>query len=88
MVERLTHGSATLGELAEPLGMTLSAVSQHLRVLESSGLVTTEKAGRTRVCKLGTHGLRAAETWIADRRVAVELTYDRLGDFLREGAKE
>lgn len=87
MIERLTHGSATLGELAEPLGMTLSAVNQHLKVLESSGLVTSQKTGRIRVCTLGAQGLRVAETWITERRIAVESGYDRLGEFLSRDAE-
>lgn len=68
MLMRLAHGEATLGQLAEPLDMTLPAVHQHLGVLESAGLVTCEKRGRERWCRLHQETLRVAETWIVDRR--------------------
>ena len=56
MVERLTSGPASVSELAEPLAMSLAAVVQHVQVLESSGLVTTEKVGRTRMCRIDAGG--------------------------------
>jgi DNA-binding transcriptional ArsR family regulator len=52
MVDRLARGPATLSELAEPMDMTLTAVTQHLRILEASGLVHSYKQGRTRHCRL------------------------------------
>lgn len=72
MVERLTQGSASVSELAEPLPMSLSAVAQHLTVLEASGLVRTRKKGRVRMCELGVSALELAEHWIADRRIESE----------------
>ena len=59
LVERLGAGSATVSELARPLDMTLSAVVQHLAVLEACGLVSSEKVGRTRHCRLEPVGLAA-----------------------------
>ena len=56
MVDRLARGSATLSELAEPMDMTLTAVTQHLRILEASGLVHSYKQGRTRHCRLRVWG--------------------------------
>ena len=82
MVERLTEGPASLSELAAPLTMTLSAVGQHLRVLEQAGLVDSEKIGRTRRCRLRADELRQAERWLADRRSMWERNLDRLGEFL------
>ena len=82
LVERLTRGPASAGELAEPLPMTLAAVLQHLRVLEISGLVQTEKVGRTRRCRIEPEALRSAEQWIGERRTAWERRLDRLGEFL------
>ena len=82
IVERLTRGPASVGELAKPFAMTLSAIMQHLKVLTSSGLVKTEKLGRTRTCQLDTAALRSAEQWIADRRLTWERRLDRLGAFL------
>jgi DNA-binding transcriptional ArsR family regulator len=84
MVERLSRGPASVSELANPLSMSLSAVMQHLQVLEASGLVRSQKVGRTRTCRIEPEGLELAERWIADRRSAWERRLDRLGDFLAE----
>ncbi len=78
MLERLTRGPASVSELAEPLDMTLAAVVQHLQVLEESGVIVTEKVGRVRSCRLEPTTLRAAERWIAERRVLWEHRLDRL----------
>jgi DNA-binding transcriptional ArsR family regulator len=77
MVDRLTRGPASVSELAEPLSMSLPAVLQHLQVLEQSGLVRSEKAGRVRTCHIEPKALRTAEDWIARRRAYWEHTYDR-----------
>jgi DNA-binding transcriptional ArsR family regulator len=84
MVERLARGPASVSELARPLDMTLSAVVQHLAVLEASGLVRSEKVGRVRTCRIEPQGLRSAERWISERRASWERRLDRLGDFLSE----
>jgi len=84
MVDRLTRGPASVSELAAPLDMTLSAVVQHLAVLETSGLVRSEKVGRVRTCRVETTVLRTAEQWITDRRTTWERRLDRLGAFLAE----
>ena len=84
MVEKLSQGPVSVSRLAEPLGITLAAVVQHLQVLEESGLVHTEKTGRVRTCRIEPAGLSAAEQWIADRRSLWERRLDRLGDLLAE----
>jgi DNA-binding transcriptional ArsR family regulator len=84
MVERLSRGPASVSELAQPLEMTLSAVVQHLAVLEASGLVRSQKVGRIRTCRIETAALQGAERWIVERRAAWERRLDRLGDFLAE----
>ncbi|HSD91366.1 MAG TPA: metalloregulator ArsR/SmtB family transcription factor [Kofleriaceae bacterium] len=84
MVDRLTRGPASVSELAEPLDMTLSAVVQHLSVLESSGLVRSEKVGRVRTCTIEPTALRTAERWITDRRTTWERRLDRLGAYLEQ----
>jgi DNA-binding transcriptional ArsR family regulator len=61
MVERLSRGPASVGEIARPLPMSLSAVLQHLQVLERSGLVRSEKVGRVRTCRLDRLGDVLAE---------------------------
>jgi DNA-binding transcriptional ArsR family regulator len=88
MVDRLTRGPASVSELAEPLDMTLSAVVQHLSVLESSGLVRSEKVGRVRTCRIEPTALRTAERWITERRTTWERRLDRLGEFLDETAPD
>jgi DNA-binding transcriptional ArsR family regulator len=87
MVERLTQGPASVSELAQPLAMTLSAVVQHLAVLEQSGLVHSKKAGRVRMCEVEPTTLSAAEHWINERRRSWERRLDRLGDYLAEQSK-
>ncbi|MGV8928987.1 MAG: ArsR/SmtB family transcription factor [Brevundimonas sp.] len=84
MVERLSRGPASVSELAEPFPMSMSAVVQHLRILEASGLVASEKVGRVRTCRVEAPALSAAERWINDRRQSVERSLDRLGVYLNE----
>jgi DNA-binding transcriptional ArsR family regulator len=86
MVERLSRGPASVSELAEPLSMSLPAVVQHLQVLETSGIVRSEKIGRVRTCRMQESALRSAEHWINERRSSWERRLDRLGDFLAETA--
>ena len=84
MVERLVRGPATVSELSRPLDMSLPAVLQHLQVLEASGLVRSEKAGRVRTCRIEPDALRAAEAWVTGQRTAWETRLDRLGDYLAD----
>ena len=87
MVEQLSRGPASVSELAKPLAMSLSAVMQHLQVLESSGLVTSQKEGRVRTCRIQPQVLQNAEDWIAQTRAGWERRLDRLAEFLAEEAK-
>jgi DNA-binding transcriptional ArsR family regulator len=82
LVEHLSRGPASVSELARPVDMTLSAVHQHLAVLESSGLVRSEKRGRVRTCSLDPTAMRSVEKWIVERRTTWEHRLDRLGDYL------
>ena len=82
MLARLSEGPASAGELAKPFAMTLTAVVQHIRVLEASGLVASEKVGRTRVCRIEPDSMRAAEDWLTERRTSWERKFDRLGAYL------
>ena len=84
IVDRLVAGPASVSRLAEPLGITLTAVAQHLQILEEAGLVHTEKLGRVRTCRLEPAGFRALEQWIRDHRTAWERRLDRLGEMLAE----
>jgi DNA-binding transcriptional ArsR family regulator len=88
IVERLSLGPATVSELAAPLPISLPAVVQHLRVLQDSGLVDSEKVGRVRTCRVRPATMRRAEGWIAERRAEWERRLDRLGEFLAEPDEE
>src|SRR5579859_6057494 len=82
MVERLSRGPASVSELGRPLAMSLAAVLQHVQVLEASGLVRSQKTGRTRTCSINPAVLRSAEQWISDQRIGWERRLDRLGEYL------
>lgn len=84
MVDRLARGPATLSELAEPMDMTLTAVTQHLRILEASGLVNSFKQGRTRHCRLRIGAMDQVTRWIEGRKALLESRLDRLGELLEE----
>lgn len=88
MVERLSRAPASVSELAKPFDMSLSAVMQHLSLLESSGLVATEKVGRVRTCRIEPDGFGAVERWFTERRSSWERRLDNLGAFLAEAAAE
>lgn len=83
MVDRLCRGPATVSELAGPLAMSLPSVMQHLQMLETSGLVRSEKVGRVRTCRIEPAALRSAEHWINERRTRWERSLDRLGEYLK-----
>ncbi|WP_332770239.1 ArsR/SmtB family transcription factor [Phenylobacterium sp.] len=82
MVERLSRGPATVSELARQLAMSLSAIGQHLRVLETSGLVRSAKVGRLRTCWIDPAGLLVTGRWIIARQASVERDLERLGEHL------
>jgi DNA-binding transcriptional ArsR family regulator len=84
IVHKLARGPASVSKLAEPLGITLTAVRQHLDVLEICGLVRTEKVGRVRTCTFETKGLAVIETWINVQRSMWSQALDNLGDLLDE----
>jgi DNA-binding transcriptional ArsR family regulator len=84
IVERVSERPLSVSGLATPLDITLTAVVQHLQVLEECGLVHTEKIGRVRTCRLDAAGFSVLEQWIRDRRSMWERRLDRLGDLLAE----
>jgi DNA-binding transcriptional ArsR family regulator len=77
MLAQLSRGPASVSELAKPLSISLPAVLQHLKALEDSGLVRSEKKGRVRTVELDAKTLEHAESWIADRRSEWEARVDR-----------
>jgi DNA-binding transcriptional ArsR family regulator len=84
MLDRLSHGPLSVSALAAPLGITLTAVAQHLQILEQCGLAHTEKLGRVRTCRIDPAGFDALEQWIRNHRTEWERKLDRLGAFLKE----
>lgn len=84
ILERLGRGPATIGELAEPFGLTLNGLKKHVGILETVDLVVTEKVGRARECRLGPGQLEDATGWIDGYRQVWERRLDRFGAFVEE----
>ena len=84
MLERLSEGEATVGELAAPFEMSLQAVSKHLQVLEAAGLVSKGRDGQHRPCRAEIDSLDPAIAWLDEHRGQWEDRLDRLGDHLRQ----
>ncbi len=84
IVERLSGGEASVGELAEPFDMSLPAISKHLTVLENAGLLTRIRDGRVRHCQLIEEPMRDALDWIATYGRFWEDQLDSLGRFLEK----
>jgi DNA-binding transcriptional ArsR family regulator len=84
IIVKLSRGPQSVSRLAVPLAITLTAVVQHLQILEESGLVRTEKVGRVRTCRIESAGFSAVEEWIQECRSMWERRLDRLGDLLAE----
>jgi DNA-binding transcriptional ArsR family regulator len=82
MLARLSLGEATLGQLAEPLTMSLPAVHRHLAVLEHAGLVRCQKRGRERWCRGDPDALADALTWIFEHRRLWQQRLDALAELL------
>src|SRR5687768_7254333 len=82
VLERLGQGSATISELAEPFGMSLTGMKKHVRILEETQLVATVKVGRTRLCHPGPRRLDDVRDWVAIYRQMVNEQLDRFGDLL------
>jgi DNA-binding transcriptional ArsR family regulator len=83
VLERLGKGSASVSELAAPFDMALASFVQHLRVLEESGLVTTEKRGRVRTVRMRPHNLKRAARWLAAQRDVWEQRLDQLDAYAK-----
>jgi DNA-binding transcriptional ArsR family regulator len=82
VLERIGTSSATITELAEPFGISLTGMKKHVRVLEDAELVTTEKVGRARRCSLGTHRLEDVQEWVETYRRMLDERLDRFGALL------
>src|SRR5467141_3563992 len=84
MLEQLAGGDATVSELARPHGVSLPAISRHLRVLEGAGLLKEEADGRVRRCQIDAAPLSAAFGWLTRYRVLWEDRFARLDEHLKE----
>jgi len=82
ILQRLSTGEATVGELAEPFAMSLPAISKHLTVLEKAGLVTKSRDGQRRHCHIAAAPLKDATSWLELYRRHWEEQLDNLGDYL------
>ena len=83
ILERLARGSASISELAEPFGISLTGCKKHVGVLEAAGLVSTEKVGRARLCSLGPRRLDDVEQWTQTYRRMLDERLDRFGELLQ-----
>jgi DNA-binding transcriptional ArsR family regulator len=84
ILDRLSERPQSVSGLAGPLEITLTAVAQHLRVLEGTGFVRTQKVGRVRTCRIEPAGFNAVERWVAEHRTTWARRLDRLGELLDE----
>lgn len=84
VLERLAEGDASITELAERFGMTLTGMKKHVAVLERAGLVATEKVGRVRTCRLGPRGLDEASAWIERHQRLWAARFDELDRLLED----
>ncbi len=82
IIERLSHGEATVSELAKPFDMSLPAVSKHLRVLEHAGLIIRERDGRLQRCSCNAEPIKAASEWLERYRTFWERQFDALDTYL------
>jgi DNA-binding transcriptional ArsR family regulator len=82
ILERIGEQDASITELAERFGMTLTGIKKHVRILEEAGLVATEKVGRVRTCRLGPRRLDDEAIWIGAYQEMLEARMDRLAQLL------
>ena len=88
IVMRLCAGEASVGELADPFDMALPSFMKHIHVLETSGLVLSEKTGRVRTCRLSPDALLGAEDWFQQQRAVWEARLDRFEAYVMKLKKE
>ncbi len=88
ILEQISGGDATVGELAEPHRVSLPAISRHLRVLEGAGLIEIEPEGRVHRIQIDAAPLSAAFGWLTRYRVLWEDRFDRLAEFVENGTKK
>lgn len=77
ILQRLTRGEATVGQLAAPFDMSMPAITKHLNVLERAGLIQRQRDGRMKRCKLRVEGMKPAEDWLAAQTACMSGNPDR-----------
>jgi DNA-binding transcriptional ArsR family regulator len=87
ILDRLSERPLSVSMLAAPLGITLTAVAQHLQILEECGLAHTEKVGRVRTCRIASAGFDTLERWVKQHRTVWDTRLDRLGDLLDDESR-
>jgi DNA-binding transcriptional ArsR family regulator len=88
VIDQLGRAEASITSLAEKFEMTLTGMKKHVQVLERAGLVTTEKVGRVRKCRLGQRGLEVEAEWIEAHRKLFEARFDALDEVINEMKQE
>ncbi|HEX7811294.1 MAG TPA: metalloregulator ArsR/SmtB family transcription factor [Burkholderiales bacterium] len=84
ILARLASGEKSVNELAEPFNISLPAVSKHLKVLESAGLIARGRDAQWRPCRLEAEPLKQVSDWVERYRRYWEQSFDRLDEYLRE----
>lgn len=84
VLQQLGRADASISDLAETFNMTLTGMKKHISVLEQAGLVTTEKIGRVRTCRLGLSRLEQEAEWIEQYRQLWDARFDRLEGIVEE----
>lgn len=88
MLDRLARGEATVGELADPFDISLPAISRHLKVLEAASLISNDRYGKQRRCRLKPETLKAAASWLEFHRRFWTGSFERLDTHLKRRPKE
>ena len=88
ILARLKTGQATVNELAAPFAMTLPAISKHIKVLETAGLITRSRNAQHRPCKISTDGMKQVDDWMNSYREMWEHQIDRLEIYLSKIQEE
>ncbi len=88
ILARLSQGEATVNELAEPFEISLPAISRHLKVLESAGLISRGREAQTRPCRLEAAPLREVDSWLERYRQLWDGSFDKMDGYLAELVKE
>ena len=84
IIDQLGRGDASITSLADKFRMTLTGMKKHVGVLEQAGLVTTEKVGRVRTCRLGQHRLEEEAVWLEKYRQRWDARFDELDQIVEE----